>query len=109
VRQSRRQSLLEAIANIVLGYVLAVTIQLMVFPLFELGVPLRDSLSIGAIFTVVSILRSYALRRAFEAAAGARLMRGRKPKPTALRLLEGNPGRRPIRGSEPRPPHSQPT
>ena len=26
-------------------------------------------------------------------------MRGRKPKPTALKLIEGNPGRRPIRGS----------
>lgn len=36
-------------------------------------------------------------------------MRGRKPKPTALKLIEGNPGKRPIRGAEPRPPNSQPT
>ena len=36
-------------------------------------------------------------------------MRGRKPKPTALKLLEGNPGRRPIRGGEPQPPRNQPT
>ena len=29
--------------------------------------------------------------------------RGPKPKPTALRVLEGNPGRRPINHEEPRP------
>lgn len=36
-------------------------------------------------------------------------MRGRKPKPTALKLIEGNPGKRPINGSEPKPPASVPT
>ena len=36
-------------------------------------------------------------------------MRGRKPTPTSLKLLQGNPGRRPIRGDEPKPPASQPT
>ena len=30
--------------------------------------------------------------------------RGRKPKPTALKLLEGNPGKRPINEKEPVPP-----
>jgi P27 family predicted phage terminase small subunit len=34
-------------------------------------------------------------------------MRGRKPKPAALRLLEGNPGRRPIR-DEPQPRYGAP-
>ena len=36
-------------------------------------------------------------------------MRGRKPKPTRLKLLDGNPGKRPIRGDEPEPPGSLPT
>ncbi len=36
-------------------------------------------------------------------------MRGRKPKPTAMKMLEGNPGRRPINGAEPKPPTSTPT
>ena len=31
-------------------------------------------------------------------------IRGRKPKPTALKLLEGNPGKRPINEHEPVPP-----
>ena len=36
-------------------------------------------------------------------------MRGRKPKPTRLKVIEGNPGHRPINGREPRPPQSQPS
>jgi len=36
-------------------------------------------------------------------------MRGRKPKPTQLKLLEGNRGHRPINGAEPKPPGAQPT
>ncbi len=30
-------------------------------------------------------------------------MRGRKPKPTAIKLLEGNPGKRPLNKNEPKP------
>ncbi len=36
-------------------------------------------------------------------------MRGRKPKPISLKLIEGNPGKRPIHGREPQPPQSQPS
>lgn len=31
-------------------------------------------------------------------------MRGRKPKPTAMKQLAGNPGKRPLNSNEPRPP-----
>lgn len=34
--------------------------------------------------------------------------RGRPPKPTSLRLLEGNPGHRPINRTEPKPPVTVP-
>lgn len=36
-------------------------------------------------------------------------MRGRKPKPTHLKLLEGNPGRRALNAGEPRPEVKIPT
>ncbi|MEQ8198694.1 MAG: phage terminase small subunit P27 family, partial [Clostridiaceae bacterium] len=29
--------------------------------------------------------------------------RGRKPKPTAIKVLEGNPGKRPLNKNEPKP------
>lgn len=60
-------SLVEAIANVAVGFGVAVLAQIVVFPLFGLDVPFTDNLAIGAIFTAVSIGRSYALRRLFEA------------------------------------------
>jgi P27 family predicted phage terminase small subunit len=39
---------------------------------------------------------------------GVSAMRGRKPKPTALKLMDGNPGKRGINHSEPKPPGSLP-
>ncbi len=35
-------------------------------------------------------------------------MRGRKPKPTQLKVLDGNPGRRPLNDREPQPPKEVP-
>lgn len=34
--------------------------------------------------------------------------RGRKPKPTALKILEGNPGKRPLNKNEPKPEKKAP-
>jgi hypothetical protein len=67
MKQSRAMSLVEAITNVVVGYGVAVLTQLLVFPLFGLHTTLAENLMIGAIFTVVSIARSFALRRLFEA------------------------------------------
>ena len=36
-------------------------------------------------------------------------MKGRKPKPTALKKLAGNPGRRPLNENEPKIPEGKPT
>jgi hypothetical protein len=63
---SCRQSLIEASANVVVGYALAVLTQIVVFPWFGLQVAFRDNLAIGAMFVMISLLRSYALRRLFE-------------------------------------------
>jgi hypothetical protein len=64
--QSRRLSLIEAITNTVVGYILAVATQLAVFPYFGLQVGILENLWIGLIFTCVSVLRGYALRRLFN-------------------------------------------
>ena len=67
MKQSRAMSLVEAFANVIVGYGVAVGTQMLVFPLFGLHTTLAENLTIGAIFTVVSIARSFALRRLFEA------------------------------------------
>jgi len=60
-------SLVEAIANVGAGYVIAVLTQTIIFPLFGLWMSIGQNLQIGAIFTAVSIMRSFSLRRLFEA------------------------------------------
>lgn len=64
--QSRRHSLLESCANTVCGYVVAVSSQLLVFPLFDIHIPMRSNLGIGLWFTGVSLARSYVIRRWFN-------------------------------------------
>ncbi len=66
-RQSRTMSLVESVTNVAVGYGVAVGAQMVVFPLFRIAVSLRDNLLIGLVFTAVSIVRSFALRRLFEA------------------------------------------
>ena len=66
MKQSRLMSLVEAVANVLVGFGVAVATQLMVFPWFGLPAHLSNALGIGAVFTVVSVLRSFVLRRVFE-------------------------------------------
>jgi hypothetical protein len=64
--QSRKHSMLEALVNVLIGYGIALAAQMMIFPLFGIHVSLQDNIVIGLLFTVVSIVRSYALRRMFN-------------------------------------------
>ena len=66
MKQSCAMSLLESIANVLVGYGVAVTTQMLVFPLFGWQASVQDNLTIGLIFTCVSLVRSFALRRVFE-------------------------------------------
>ncbi len=66
MKQSRTMSLVEAFANVVVGYGVAVVAQILVFPLLGLSTTLAQNMAMGAIFTVVSIARSYCLRRTFD-------------------------------------------
>jgi len=65
--QSRIGSFIESIVNIAIGYGVAVGSQLVIFPLFGINITLSDNLAIGAWFTVISLIRSYVVRRAFNA------------------------------------------
>lgn len=70
MKQTRRMSLIEALTNVAFGYGFAVVTQIAVFPLFELRATLAQNMVMGGIFAVVSIARSYALRRVFETIRG---------------------------------------
>ena len=79
MKQSRTMSLVEAIANVIVGYGVAVLTQILIFPIFGLHTTLTQNLKMGVVFTVVSVARSYVLRRLFEA------IRMRKTKPPLTR------------------------
>ena len=63
--QRRRHSLLESLVNVAIGYLVAVGSQIAIFPFFDIHIPLGDNFLIGLWFTVISIARSYAVRRWF--------------------------------------------
>ena len=65
--QSRLMSMIEAIVNVLVGFWVSVLAQMLVLPLFDLQASLSQSIGMGLIFTVVSLVRSYLLRRAFNA------------------------------------------
>jgi cobalamin biosynthesis protein CobD/CbiB len=67
MKQSHLMSLVEAITNVIVGYGVAVLTQILIFPVFGLHTTLAQNLAMGGIFTIVSLLRSFALRRLFEA------------------------------------------
>jgi hypothetical protein len=64
--QTRWMSLVESSANVVVGYGLAVLTQILVFPIFGLQASVGENLLIGGVFTVISVIRSFALRRLFN-------------------------------------------
>jgi hypothetical protein len=66
-QQTRLASLFESVMNILIGYGVALASQIVIFPLFDIHVPLTTNLWIGAWFTAISLVRSYMIRRWFNA------------------------------------------
>lgn len=64
--QSRWGSFAESVANIAIGFAISLAAQVIIFPMFGLYASHRDHLLIGLCFTVVSLARSYMLRRLFN-------------------------------------------
>lgn len=65
MKQTRRHSALESIVNVAVGYGVALASQVVIFPMFNIHIAFRDNVQIGLYFTVISIIRSYCLRRWF--------------------------------------------
>ncbi len=65
--QSKVGSLVEAFVNILIGYSVAVISQIILFPFFDIHIPIQSNLYIGAWFTLISLVRSYVVRRWFNA------------------------------------------
>lgn len=66
MKQSKFMSVVEALTNVIVGYFLALGVQLLVFPWFGINISLQDNLMIGGLFLIQATIRSYVLRRIFE-------------------------------------------
>ena len=67
MEQTKLGSLIEACINTAIGFGVALASQIIIFPLFGIHVPISTNLGIGAWFTLISVVRSYIIRRWFNA------------------------------------------
>jgi len=73
--QPKLISFLEALTNTVLGYVINLAVQVVLYPLFGATFTFQQNIEIGLVFLVVSLVRSYVLRRLFNGVFGYWLRR----------------------------------
>lgn len=64
--QSRLMSAVETATNIVVGLVVSFMAQLLIFEVYDISITVSQNVEITLFFTLVSIVRSYALRRFFN-------------------------------------------
>ena len=64
--QTKKQSLIESLTSTTSGIIIGIVLNLTILPIFGYPVSLSDSLWISVIFTIVSIIRSYIIRRWFN-------------------------------------------
>ena len=66
MKQSKLQSLVESVITVGSGLIVAVIIQLLIFPLYDIEITLFENIQLATIFTVSSIIRIYFIRRCFN-------------------------------------------
>ena len=64
--QSKSRSWKEAFTNIAIGYLINFVANLVVFPMFGYNITIADNIVIGLVFTVISVVRQYVVRRYFN-------------------------------------------
>lgn len=64
--QTKLESFRESCYNVLIGYVIAFISQIVVFPLVGVKATINQNLEIGLYFTIISLTRSYLIRRYFN-------------------------------------------
>ncbi len=64
--QTKKGSFAEAVMNTVIGWAVNYTANLIVLPWFGFNVTYAQAFYIGCVFTVISVARSYIMRRIFN-------------------------------------------
>ena len=64
--QSKRESMIETLTSVFVGWLIGVILNLTILPLFDYNITVVDSLLVSLIFTVISVVRGYLIRRFFN-------------------------------------------
>ena len=64
--QSKMDSLIETLTNVGIGWFISFIANMLVLPLFGYNINLTDGVLISIIFTIISIIRGYVVRRWFN-------------------------------------------
>ena len=64
--QTKRQSLIETLTSVFVGWLIGVILNLTILPLFNYNITVVDSLWVSLIFTAISVVRGYLIRRFFN-------------------------------------------
>ena len=64
--QTKKQSLIETLTSVFVGWIIGVILNLTILPLFDYNITVVDSLWVSLIFTVISVVRGYVIRRLFN-------------------------------------------
>jgi hypothetical protein len=64
--QTKRMSFIESLTNIFIGYCINFTANMIVLPFFVDGFTVQDNLIVGGIYTLISLVRTYLIRRCFN-------------------------------------------
>lgn len=64
--QTRKGSLAEALINVLIGYGINLIANALIFPLFGWHISLKQNIALGVFYTIISIVRSYFIRRWFN-------------------------------------------
>ncbi|HEY0062483.1 MAG TPA: hypothetical protein VGC21_10200 [Telluria sp.] len=67
MNQTRLGSLIEACINVCIGFGINYTANMFIFPLFGFHISPGANFVLGLIYTVISVIRSYCIRRWFNA------------------------------------------
>lgn len=64
--QTKKQSAIESLTNIIVGLITSFLIQLIIYPILDIPVSIGQNVIITIVFFIASFIRGYLIRRFFN-------------------------------------------
>jgi len=77
-KQTRKQSIIESVFNTTSGTIISFLASLIIYPMVGVEVTIKDISQLTIVFTCLSIIKNFLVRRFFETETWTKLWRKRK-------------------------------